>query len=67
MVMDYFSKWVEAYTMLNKEASIVADVLVKEVHSDQGWNFESELFQNLCRRTGIRKNVTTFCVPSLIE
>ena len=48
---DYFTKWVEAYPLLNQEAVTVAEVLIPEfisifevpliLHSDQGWNFES--------------------------
>lgn len=56
VVMDYFTKWVEVYAIPNQEAATVADVLVKEficrygvpleIHSDQGRNFESQLFHN---------------------
>ena len=52
--MDYFTKWVEAYAIPNQEAVTVADVLINqlisrfrvplELHSDQGRNFESEVF-----------------------
>jgi transposase InsO family protein/predicted aspartyl protease len=69
VVMDYFSKWVEAYALPNQEATTVADVLVKEwicrfgvpleLHSDQGRNFESALFQGVCQILGIRKTRTT--------
>lgn len=69
VVMDYFTKWVEAYALPNQEAATIADVMVKEfvsrfgvpleLHSDQGRNFESELFQNLCELLGIRKTRTT--------
>ena len=51
--MDYFTKWLEVYAILNQEASTVADVLVSnffcrfgvpmELHSNQGRNFESRL------------------------
>ncbi|MCD1431043.1 DDE-type integrase/transposase/recombinase [Klebsiella pneumoniae] len=73
VVMDYFSKWVEAYALKNQEAETVADVLVKEwvcrfgvpleLHSDQGRNFESTLFQNVCKVLGIKKTRTTALHP----
>lgn len=73
VAMDYFSKWVEAYAIPNQEAATVADVLVKEMfcrfgiplelHSDQGRNFESSLFQNLCELLGIKKTRTTALHP----
>ena len=48
---DYFTKWVEAYPLVNQEAVTVAEVLIREfisrfgipliLHFDQGRNFES--------------------------
>jgi hypothetical protein len=53
--MDYFTKWPEAYAIPNQEAATVAEGLVtnffchfggpRELHSDQGRNFESRLMQ----------------------
>lgn len=73
VVMDYFTKWVEAYAVANQEAATLADVLVKEfigrfgvpleLHSDQGRNFESKLFQEVCQKLGIRKTRTTTLHP----
>ncbi|CAB4012519.1 Retrovirus-related Pol poly from transposon, partial [Paramuricea clavata] len=58
VVMDYFSKWPEAYALQNQEAKTVATVIVNEfvcrfgvpleLHSDQGTNFESAVFQEMC-------------------
>ena len=55
--------------MQNQEASSVAQVLTKEffsrfgvptfLHSDQGTQFESQLFQEICRLLGIKKTRTT--------
>ena len=69
VVMDYFTKWPEAYPIPNQEATTVARVLVDEffcrfgvpyeLHSDQGRNFESKVFQECCNLLGIRKTRTT--------
>ena len=75
VVMDYFSKWVEAYALPNQEAVTVAEALVKEcicrfgvpreLHSDQGRNFESAVFQNICKILGINKTRTTALHPAV--
>lgn len=69
VVMDYFSKWPEAYALPNQEAKTVATVIVNEfvcrfgvpleLHSDQGTNFESAVFQEMCLLLGIKKTRTT--------
>lgn len=69
LVADYFTKWPEAYALPNQEATTVAEVLVKEyvcrygvpmeLHSDQGRNFESNIFQEMCAMLGIHKTRTT--------
>lgn len=69
VAMDYFTKWPEAYAVPNQEATTVARVLVDEffcrfgvpyeLHSDQGRNFESKVFQECCSLLGIRKTRTT--------
>ena len=69
VVMDYFTKWPEAYALPNHEAETVADVLVSqfftrfgvpdELHSDQGREFESRVFQESCELLGLRKTRTT--------
>ncbi|RYA68429.1 hypothetical protein DD592_26820, partial [Enterobacter cloacae complex sp. 2DZ2F20B] len=66
---DYFSKWPDAYAIPNQEAVTVAKVLVDnwisrfgvplELHSDQGRNFESNVFQRVMQLLGIRKTRTT--------
>ena len=68
IVADYFTKWVEAYPMPSQEATTVAELLVREfvcrfgvpllIRSDQGRNFESQLFSEMCRLLGIRKTRT---------
>ena len=66
---DYFTKWVEAYPLANQEAVTVAEVIVREfvsrfgvpliLHSDQGRNFESAVFSEMCSLLGITKTRTT--------
>ncbi|UYV68187.1 K02A2.6-like [Cordylochernes scorpioides] len=69
VAMDYFTKWPEVYAIPNQEAATVARVLVDnlicrfgvplELHSDQGRNFESKIFRELCQVLGIWKTRTT--------
>ena len=69
VISDYFTKWTEALPMPNMEACTVAKILVEEVlcrfgipqtiHSDQGRQFESNLFQEMCKLLGIEKTRTT--------
>lgn len=42
----------------------------EELHSDQGWNFEAEVFGEVCARLGVRNTRTTPLHPqsdSLVE
>jgi hypothetical protein len=67
--MDYFTKWPEAFAIPDQEATTVAHVLTEgmfcrfgvplELHSDQGKNFESAVFREVCRILGITKTRTT--------
>jgi transposase InsO family protein len=69
IIADYFTRWTEAYPMPNQEAVTVARLLMEEfvcrfgvprqVHSDQGRQFESGVFQELCRLLRIDKTRTT--------
>ena len=69
VAQDYFTKWPEAFALPDQQAVTVAEVLVNqfftrfgipmEMHSDQGRNFESETFQEVCRLLGINKTRTT--------
>ncbi|CAI5674954.1 unnamed protein product [Oreochromis niloticus] len=69
VVQDYFSKWVEAYPVPDEQAPTVAEKVVAEwvcrygapqsLHSDQGTNFESAVFQGMCELFGIKKTHTT--------
>ena len=63
--IDYFTRWTEAFPIRNQEAATVAKVLVEQVFvrfgvplqilTDQGPNFESGLFQEMCHLLGIDK------------
>ena len=69
IVSDYFTKWVEAFPMPNQEAETIAKELVDKffsrfgiplsIHSDQGAQFESMLFQQLCELLNLDKTRTT--------
>ncbi|MCG8044654.1 MAG: DDE-type integrase/transposase/recombinase, partial [Candidatus Thiodiazotropha endolucinida] len=69
VMADYFTKWTECFPMPNMEAETIAKILVNEVisrfgipdqiHSDQGRQFESNLFKELCKLLQINKTRTT--------
>ena len=69
VVGDYFSKWTEAYPLPDHTAQTVADTLVCEficrfgtltrIHTDQGREFESHLFERMCELFEIDKSRTT--------
>ena len=73
VIVDCFTKWVEAFPVKNITAKTVAKVFVnqfisrhgvpQEVHTDQGRNFESKLFSELMQLLGIRKTRTTALHP----
>ena len=73
VVSDYFSKWVEAYGIANQEASTIAQTLVDEffcrfspprqLHSDQGRQFESQVIAQICKLLGIVKSRTSLYHP----
>ena len=73
VIMDYFTKWCEAFPTPDQKASTVAEILVTRVfsrfgpplilHSDQGRNFESNLMHEISRLMGIHKSRTTAYHP----
>ncbi|GBN01692.1 Retrovirus-related Pol polyprotein from transposon 412 [Araneus ventricosus] len=73
VLMDYFTKWTETIPIPDQEASIVAEELIRSwisgygmpmiLHSDQGTNFNSALFTELCKLLGILKTRTTALHP----
>ena len=73
IIGDYFTKWVEAYPLQDQRAETIATVFVREfvshfgvplqLHSDQGRNFESVLFNDICNLLGIDKACMTALHP----
>ena len=69
VIADYFTKWTEAYPVPNHKAETIADKVIKEffnrfglpefIHTDQGRDFESRLFQEMCTILEIEKTRTT--------
>jgi len=69
VLSDYFTKWTQAFPLKDITAQTVADTLVNQcfslfgmprwLHSDQGSNFEAELFSQMCQLLDIRKTRTT--------
>ena len=60
IVSDYFTRWAEGYPMPNMETKTIVDNFVlnficrfgvpKQIHTDQGRQFESALFKELCNK-----------------
>ena len=58
VISDYFTRWTETYAMKNIDAITVTDIPVKEyicrfgiprqIYTDQGKQFESEIFRQMC-------------------
>ena len=73
VISDYFTKFSEIYPIPNMEAKTIASVFFRgwikrygcprEFHSDQGTQFESQVFQHLCSMFGILKTRTTAFHP----
>ena len=69
VMADYFTRWAEAFPLQSVTAEAVAIAVVngwvsrfgapEQLHSDQGPQFESKLFAEMCRILGIHKTRTT--------
>ena len=74
VIGDYFTRWVEAYPIPDQQAATVAEKLVKEfisrfgapleIHTDQGRNFQSDLFREICHLLEVKQTRTTPYHPS---
>lgn len=70
---DYFSKYPEAFQLMDQKATTIAKIFVKEIicrHGtpekllmDQGANFTCELFKEICKLLDIDKIQTTTYHP----
>lgn len=69
VMTDYFSKWVETAALPDQGAISVTNALIEkvlcrfgipdEIHSDQGRQFESAVFQKTCELLHVNKTRTT--------
>ena len=73
VIVDSFTKWMESYPLPNQEAKTVAECLVKEfmsrfgvpfwIKSDKGRQFESELFEEMCKLFKLEHKTSTAFHP----
>ena len=73
LVTDYFTKWVEIFAVQDQTATTCVEVILNEViarsgcplslHSDQGKNYESKVFAELCQLLEIQKTRTSLGNP----
>ena len=73
VAVDHLTKWLEAWPIPDQEAKTVTQIFVKQfvsrfgapviTHTDQGRNFESKLFQEMCQLLGVKKTCTTSFNP----
>ena len=74
VIVDYFTKWVEAYPLRRMDAATIASTFVngfvsqfgapESLHTDQGRNFDSALFKDVCELLGVQKTRTTAYHPA---
>lgn len=73
VVIDCFTKWIEAFPLKNCKVRTVAEVFVNQLvfrhevpleqHTNQDRNFESKIFRELIHLLGIRKTRPTVLHP----
>ncbi|KAL3882850.1 hypothetical protein ACJMK2_029154 [Sinanodonta woodiana] len=73
VIADYFTRWTEAFPMPEQNTETIANLFVEEficrfglpqqLHTDQGGQFQSKLFSELCSRMHIDKTKTTAFHP----
>ncbi|KAK3107797.1 hypothetical protein FSP39_022415 [Pinctada imbricata] len=69
VIVDQFTKWTEAYAVPNISSYVTAKCLVEEfiarfgapleIHTDQGSNFQSGLFKEICSLLEVTQTRTT--------
>jgi hypothetical protein len=69
VMIDYFTKWVNAVPLVNKEAATVAEGIFQgwylqyglpvAIHTDQGSEFTNDLLKHLNKRAGVDSQFTT--------
>ncbi len=74
MGVDQFTKWVECIPLPSQTAEVTAQAVVSQffsrfgiplqLHTDRGSNFESKLFDSICKLLQIHKSRTTAYRPS---
>ena len=74
VLVDNFTKWIEVFPLESQTAELTAKTAVNEFFcrlgypgqllTDQGTNFESELFKSMCKLLKIKKKRTTAYRPS---
>ena len=73
VVQDYFTKWVEVFAMPDQTAETIASCLVdnvfarfgccREIHSDRGTNFLSQVMREVSHLFGVKRTTTTSFHP----
>ncbi|VDI59554.1 Hypothetical predicted protein [Mytilus galloprovincialis] len=73
VISDLFTKWTEAIALPNQESSTICTAFIDhfvtkfgaplQLHSDQGRNFQADIFQRMCNLLGIHKTRTTSFRP----
>ena len=74
MIIDQFTRWLELHALPEQTAELTARTFFEQwvtrfgtplqVHADQGRNFESQLFTDLCKLLEVKKTRTTPYRPS---
>ena len=73
VAVDYFTKWVEAEPLASRTTKKVLDFVVKnsicrfglpaKIVSDNGTQFDSDVFTDFCARHGIQKSFSAIAHP----
>ena len=74
VVVDYFTKWAEAFPLPDMRVEMIASVFLGEivarygapcsVHTDQGRNLDGNLFRDVCSLLRVQKTRTTAYHPA---